>query len=154
MGASAPWTVYSFLKRGSRRIDAVLGTSLPSDWIEIPHMNALFPARQACEDEFVPDAFGAQVLSAAHREHIPNGSDWRVEPLALGRVLVEHVDPAAWFDGSLVRFGGHPNPFYNPYPPTPQFVVRAREDFDALLYKDGRPSAWANELGQQRYLER
>ena len=154
MGASAPWTVYSFLKRGSRRIDAVLGTSLPSDWIEIPHMNALFPARQAHEDQFVPDAFGAQLLSVAHREHIPKGSDWRVEPLASGRVLVEHVDPAAWFDGSLVRFGGHPNPFYNPFPPTvPQFMARARKDFDALLYKDGRPPAWANELGQQRYLK-
>ena len=154
MAASAPWTVYGFLKRGSRRIDAVLGTSLPSDWIEIPHMNALVRSRQAFEDQFVPDAFGAQLLSVGHREHIPKGSDWRVEPLASGRVLVEHVDPAVWFDGSLVRFGGHPNPFYNPYPPTvPQFMARARKDFDALLYKDGRPPAWANELGQQRYLK-
>jgi hypothetical protein len=153
MRASAPWTVYGFLKRGSLRIDAVLGTSLPSDWIEIPHMNALVQTRQAFEDQFVPDAFGAQLLSAGHREHIPDGPDWKVEPLASGRVLVEHVDPAAWFDGSLVRFGGHPNPFYNPYPPTPMLVTRAREDFDAILYKDGRPPAWANELGQLRYLE-
>jgi hypothetical protein len=117
-------------------------------------MNALFPARQAHEEQFVPDAFGAQLLSAVHREHIPKGSDWRVEPLASGRLLVEHVNPAAWFDGSLVRFGGHPNPFYNPYPQTtPQFIARARKDFDALLYKDGLPPAWANELGQQRYIK-
>jgi hypothetical protein len=152
MRASAPWTVYGFLKRGSLLTDAVLGTSLVSDWLEIPHMNAAMQPRQAFEDEFVPDAFGAQLLSAGHREHIPDGPDWRVEPLASGRVLVEHVDPAAWFDGSLVRFGGHPNPFYNPYPPTPPFVSQARQDFDPILYKDGRPP-WAHELGERRFLK-
>jgi hypothetical protein len=153
MRASAPWTVYGFLKRGSLRINAVLETSLPSDWIEIPHMNALFPSRDAFEDRFVPDAFGAQLLSAGHREHIPDGPDWRVEPLPSGRVLVEHIDPAAWFDSSLVRFGGHPNPFYNPYPPAPRFITRAREDFDPILYKDGRQPAYADVLGDRRFLK-
>ena len=110
MRESAPWCVYGFVKRGSLLINAVLGTSLPSDWLEVPHMNALMQPRQAFEDRFVPDAFGAQLLSACHRGHLPEGSEWRVEQLASGRVLVEHTDPAAWFDGSLVRFGGHPNP--------------------------------------------
>jgi hypothetical protein len=43
-------------------------------------MNASMQPRQAFEDQFVPDAFGAQLLSAGHREHIPDGPDWRVEP--------------------------------------------------------------------------
>jgi len=153
MGASAPWTVYGFLKRGSLRVGAVLGMSLPSDWLDIPHMNALVQEREAFEDRLVPDAFGAQLLSAGHREHIPDGPDWRVEALASGRFLVEHVAPAAWFDGSLVRFGGHPNPYYNPFPPTPTVLARAREDFDPILYKDGRPPAHANELGDRRFLK-
>jgi hypothetical protein len=153
MRTSAPWTVYGLVKRGSRRMDAILGTSLPSDWLEIPHMNALVQSRQAFEDRFVPDVFGVQLLSAGHREHIPDGPDWRVEPLGSGRVLVEHVDRAAWFDGSLVRFGGHGNPYDDPYPPTPAVLARARADFDPILYKDGRPPAWANELGDRRSLK-
>jgi hypothetical protein len=56
--------------------------------------------------------------------------------------LIEHVDPTAWFDGSLVHFSGHPNPCFNPVPPTPPFLTQARKDFDPLLYKDGRPPAW------------
>ncbi len=150
--ASAPWTVYGFVKRGSRRMDAILGTSLQSDWLDVPHMNVLFSDGWSYEDKFVPDAFGVQLLSAGHREHIPGGPDWRVEPVALGRVLVEHVDPAAWFDGSLVRFGGHGNPYYDPFPRPPQFLTRAREGFDPLLYKDGRPPAYAEELGDKRFL--
>jgi hypothetical protein len=99
----------------------------------------------------VPDAFGVQLLSRGHEENIRGGPDWRVERLGSGRFLVEHVNPAEWFDGSLVRFGGHGNPYYDPFPPTPEFLRRAREDFDPLLYKDGRPPAWANELGDQRF---
>jgi hypothetical protein len=151
--ASAPWTVYGFVKRGSRRRDAILGSSLPSDWLEIPHMNALVRSRHAFEDQLVPDAFGVQLLSAGHRQHLPGGADWGIEPLASGRALVEHIDPAAWFDGSLVRFGGHPNPYYDPFPPPPQFLTRARADFDALLYKDGRQPAWADVLGERRLLK-
>jgi len=153
MGASAPWTVYGFLKRGSLRINAVLGASLPSDWLDIPHTNALVREREAFENQLVPDAFGAQLLSVGHRAHIPDGPDWRVEPLASGQVLVVHVDPTVWFDGSLVRFGGHPNPYYDPFPPAPQFLTRAREDFDRLLYKDGRPPAHADVLGERRFLQ-
>ena len=151
--AAAPWTVYGFVKRGSRRMDAVLGTSLPSDWLDVPHMNALRRDRWAFEDQTVPDVFGVQLLSAGHREHIPAGPDWRVEELAAGRVLVEHLDPASWFDGSLVRFGGHGNPFYDPFPRTPQLLTRAREDFDALLYKDAGPPAYAAELGDRRFVQ-
>ena len=137
----APWTVYAFLKRGSLLKAAILASSLPTDWLDIPHMNALTARREAVEDRLVPHAFGVQLLSGGHREHIPNGPDWRVEPLRSGRALVEHVDPVAWFDGSLVRFGGHPNPYYQPFPPTPAVLARAREDFDPILYKDGRPPA-------------
>jgi hypothetical protein len=151
--ASAPWTVYGFVKRGSLRKLAILGSSLPSDWLDVPHMNALFSDRYSYEDRLVPDAFGVQLLSAGHREHVPGGPDWRVDRLTAGRVLIEHVDPAAWFDGSLVRFGGHPNPYFNPFPPAPPFLTQARQDFDPLLYKDGRPPAYADLLGDRRFLD-
>jgi hypothetical protein len=143
--------VYAFVKRGSRLTDAVLGSSLPSDWLDVPHMNALAFERQAFEDRFVPDAFGIQLLSAGHGAHFPHGPSWQIERLGQGRSLVEHVDAAAWFDGSLVRFGGHPNPFYDPFPRTPDLLTRAREDFDAILYKDGGPAAWEKELGERRF---
>ena len=151
--SSAPWTVYGFVKRGSRRMDAILGTSLQSDWLDVPHMNVLVGDGWSCEDKFVPDAFGVQLLSAGHRDRLPTGPDWQIEPFTSGRILVEHVDPAAWFDGSLVRFGGHGNPFYNPFPRPPKFLTRAREDFDPLLHKDGRPPAYAEELGERRFLQ-
>jgi hypothetical protein len=148
MRASAPWTVYAFIKRGSLFKSAILGSSLPNDWLEIPHMNALAGSREAFEDRSVPDAFGTQLLSTDHSEHIPGGPEWRVETLVAGRTLVEHIDSAAWFDGSLVRFGGHPNPFYDPYPPTPLILARAREDFDALLYRDKQPPPFADETSR------
>jgi hypothetical protein len=151
---SAPWAVYGFVKRGSRRTDAILGTSLPSDWLEVPHTNVLVQGRWAFEDRFVPDAFGVQLLSPGHGENVPEGRDWRVERLVSGRVLVEHVDPAAWFDGSLVRFGGHGNPFYDPFPPAPRFLTRAREDFDPILYRDGSQPAYADVLGDRRFTGR
>jgi hypothetical protein len=150
---AAEWTVYGFVKRGSRRKDAILGTSLQNDWLDVPHMNVLVGEVSSHEDEFVPDAFGVQLLSTGHHERIPHGPDWRVEQLSAGRMLVEHVDAAAWFDGSLVRFGGHGNPYFNPFPRPPEFLTRAREDFDPLLYKDGRPPAYAEELGDSRFLE-
>jgi hypothetical protein len=151
MRDSSHWAVYAFLKRGSLLKSAILASSLPSDWVEIPHMNALAGRREAFEDQFVPDVFGAQLLSAGHSEHIPDGPDWRVKNLPSGRALVQHVDPAAWFDGSLVRFGGHPNPYFHPYPPTPDVLAQARKDFDPILYRDGSPPAHAN-LGERRFL--
>src|SRR5204862_8067243 len=99
-----------FRKRGSLLINAVLGTSLPSDWLEVPHMNALMQPRQAFEDGFVPDAFGAQLLSACHRGHLPEGSEWRVEQLASGRGLVEHNAPAARFPRRALGCRGRPPP--------------------------------------------
>jgi hypothetical protein len=150
--ASAPWTVYGFVKRGSRRVNAILGTSLPSDWLDVPHTNVLRSDRWAFEDRFVPDAFGVQLLSPGHG-NAPGGPDWRVERLPSGRVLVEHVNPTAWFDGSLVRFGGHGNPFFNPFPPPPEFLRRAREDFDPILYRDGSEPAYADVLGDDRFIK-
>jgi hypothetical protein len=48
--AAADWAVYGFVKRGSLRMNAVLGSSLPSDWLDVPHMNALFSERFSFED--------------------------------------------------------------------------------------------------------
>lgn len=123
----------------------------PTTGSTFPHTNALIQQRSAFEDRFVPDTFGVQLLSAGHSEDVPSGPNWRVERLASGRVLLEHIDPAAWFDGSLVRFGGHGNPYYNPFPPPPEFLTRAREDFDPILYRDGSQPAYADVLGERRF---
>lgn len=134
----APMAVYAYLKRGSLRLSAIYGGSLEADWVEVPHMEALRRLHEDYEDEFVPDAFGAQLLSAGHQQGFPERGDWRVERLGSARVLVEHVEPALWFDGSLVPFGGRPRE----QPPAPSFVVQAREEFVPILFRDEIALAW------------
>lgn len=48
-------------------------------------------------------------------------------------MLVEHVDPAAWFDGALVPFGGYRTTAAHLGIPVPDLVKRARTDFEAIL---------------------
>jgi len=38
------------------------------------------------------------------------------------------------------------NRYYDPFPPAPEFLSRARQDFDPLLYKHGSRPAWAHVL--------
>jgi hypothetical protein len=91
------------------------------------------------ENELVPDAFGVQLLSRGHQLEFSERRDWQVAPLPSNRLLVWHVNPAAWFDGSLVRFGDHE---------TPPFVLGAREDFAPILFRDEIALRWKDERGQ------
>jgi hypothetical protein len=134
--AAPPWAVYGFIKRGSRRTAVELESSLSQDWIHIPHFLVAASGGRAWESEYVPDAFGIQLLGPGHMDRIPAGPDWR--PLQIGpdAVVLEHTDPEAWFDGTLVPFGGYPISIHSESEPVPDVVARARQDFARILLTD------------------
>lgn len=135
--SASPWAVYGFVKRGSRRPDAEVG-SLFADWVPMPHLSPQARLVDAFEDRYVPDAFGVQLLGRGHADRIPTGPDWKQAEAGAGAVLVEHRDPSAWLDGRLVPFGGHPlATLLDGTAPIPELVARARDDFGTLLFTDG-----------------
>jgi hypothetical protein len=134
--SAASWAVYGFVKRGSRRIDAELG-SLFMDWVPVPHQSANSQLGGAFEDRLVPDAFGVQLLGEGYRGRIPEGRDWMHTAIGASAVLVEHVDPESWFDGRLVPFSGQPlSSLVEGTLPAPDLVERARKDFEPILFTD------------------
>ena len=134
--SAASWAVYAFVKRGSRRLDAELG-SLFVDWVPIPHRSANSRLADAFEDRLVPDAFGVQLLGRGYVGRVAGGPDWDHAGAGASAVLVEHRDPAGWFDGGLVPFGGHPLvSLLERTVPIPELVSRAREDFRPILFTD------------------
>jgi len=132
--ASAPWSVYGFVKRGSRRGSAVLAGSLADDWVPVPHRLALWAGGEPFENELAPDAFGVQLLGSGYAA-APDGREWRQSALADGAILVEHVDSEAWYARLFGPFGGYRR---MPTDPAliPDLVARARQDFHALLFTD------------------
>lgn len=99
---------------------------------ESPSINALhggpgfyWQSSRYLDSEYVPDAYGVQVLTDAHLARTADLTDWNVRPLGGGRNLVEHRDAAAWFATN---------------PPDPALVDTARADFaDAILPADPPP---------------
>ena len=70
---------------------------------------------------YLPDAHGLQVVSAAHLENM-HVANWHVADLGSGRYLVEAPDLAPWYASTL---------------PNPDVLAQARTDFaDALITKD------------------
>ncbi|HEY4377564.1 MAG TPA: hypothetical protein VGM93_10410, partial [Acidimicrobiales bacterium] len=67
---------------------------------------------------YVPDAHGIQVLRDAHLAKAHDLSRWNVTDLGHGRHLVEAPDLEPWYSQPL---------------PDPETVVRAREDFGAMI---------------------
>jgi len=67
---------------------------------------------------------------------VPDSPDWRHVPVGAGGVVVEHVNPDAWFDRGLVPFGGHPVSTTVASMPIPDVVARARADFADILFTD------------------
>jgi hypothetical protein len=132
--ASAPWTVYGFVKRGSRTGSATLASSLADDWVPVQHRLALWTGGEAFENELAPDAFGVQLLGSDYAP-VPDGREWRQSTVVDSAVLVEHVDRQAWYARLFGPFGGYRTMPTDPAL-TPELVVRAREDFSALLFTD------------------
>ena len=131
--------VYGFIKRGEDRVAAELGTSQIQDWPRIPHFNAWDVGAEAFEDEFVPDAFGVQMLGPGHAGRLPVGPNWRARHTSEDKVVLEYVDPASWFEAPLASGA----PFRFPAPPTapiPDLLLRARADFRELLFNRDIPT--------------
>ena len=132
----APFAVYAFAKRGSHVLAAELAQSLVTDWVPVPHFDPTTLGAQSFEDEFAPDAFGLQLLGPGYSGRVPDGTRWKAEQLAPDSVILEHIDPAAWFAEPFVAFGGRPHSTKPPFPPVPEVLAVAREDLDPILYRD------------------
>jgi hypothetical protein len=128
--------VYGFVKRGSNRPAAELATSLAQDWPPVPHSDPYTLGSQPFEDEFAPDAFGVQLLGPGYAGRVPDRPSWRQEPVGPDAVILEHVDPEAWFARPFVEFGGRRSPTLPPLPPVPDVLARAREDLAPILFTD------------------
>jgi hypothetical protein len=127
--------VYGFVKRGTNRSAAERATSQIQDWPRIPHFNAWNLNAESFEDEFVPDAFGAQMLGPGYEGRVPTGPSWRSSATGLGRVVLEHVDPAAWFEAPLPS-GAKPGQPAPEKAPIPEVLLAARRDFASILFRD------------------
>jgi hypothetical protein len=135
LAAASPWAVYGFIKRGSRWDTAKRARSLSYDWVPVPHFNPEILSAQAFEDEWVPDAFGVQLLGAGYAGRLPDGADWRQTPVGPNAVLLEHVDPEAWFGRLFGPFGGYSSPRIDP-PDIPRVVARARDDLAGIFFTE------------------
>lgn len=77
--------------------------------------------------EYVPDAFGVQLVTGRHLTHARDLSQWHVTEIAVDRWLVAARDLTAWFraeDPSAVRKRQFPDP---------DLRARARDDFGAMI---------------------
>ncbi|MEU2201791.1 hypothetical protein [Isoptericola sp. NPDC019482] len=93
-----------------------------------PHLEATGVMTQIDRDlarEYLPDAYGLQVLTSRHLAKAHDLSAWMVIDLGNDRHLVQHPDPAAWF--------AHDHP-------DPDVLAAARRDFGDLILT---PEAYA-----------
>jgi hypothetical protein len=134
--SASPWAGYGFLKRGSLLSSAMHGWSLAQDWPRTPHVHPYMLEIAAFENEYVPDAFGLQLLGAGYRGRVPANRAWSSGPAASKAVLLEHLDQEAWFERSLVPFGGCPNTLEKESEPIPDLLLAARRDFEPILIRD------------------
>jgi hypothetical protein len=102
--AGAPDCAYGYIKRGTSPAIARNGYSLAEDWPrrsghsanEIRSMTTT-----AFYDAYAPDAFSTQLLGPDYAGRIPNASGYQRR--AVGDVvLLEHDDPAAWYETPFV----------------------------------------------------
>jgi hypothetical protein len=121
--------VYAFVKRGSFPHMAELGNSLEHDWPELP--SRLSQLGEPFEDQYVPDAFGIQLLGPGFADRLPTGPHWLQTPLDSDRTLVEHRDLDAWLRGPRLE-----EALMGVSPPDGELVAAARADFASLLFSD------------------
>ena len=102
----------------------------------------------AYEDQLVPDAYAIQLLGPDYQGRLPNGDQWNTTELAGGRVLLEHVDPAGWFDEITLEAA-----MTGESVPSSALLEAARESMAPILFPDvpyerrdrlesTRPSVW------------
>ncbi len=127
--------VYGYIRRGWALGAALSNNGLPDDWPDRPKAQprGIGFTRQAFDDVFAPDAFGVQLLGPSYASRVPQGLSWRQEQIG-DAILLEHVDPATWFDAPFVPFGHMVAPSDRP---VPELLRRARMELSPILYTPG-----------------
>ena len=118
--------VYGFTRRVSRLTDAEFPNPQSTDRLQTSQLDAV-----AHEERFAPDAFAIQLLGPGYAARIPIGEDWREIQLGAGRVLLEHTDPAPWFDEITLE-----EALAGESVPRRGVVERARSDFAPILFAE------------------
>jgi hypothetical protein len=118
--------VYAFVKRGSLPHMAEAGDLPDRDG---PPPTGLSQLAQPFEDQYVPDAFGIQLLGPGFADRLPIGPDWLQTPLDSDRTLVEHRDLDAWLRGPELE-----DALRGVGPPDGELLSGARADFTPLLF--------------------
>jgi hypothetical protein len=128
---------YGHVRRGWAVDEALLGDSLPHDWPQrADHQpRGIGFSGQAFEDVYAPDAFAVQLLGPGYAGRGPDSAAWRQERVGSAAVLLEHVDPPAWFDAPFVPFRHRAWNVEQQQPPA--VLARAREELAPILYSPG-----------------
>ncbi|MEA2410397.1 MAG: hypothetical protein QOC77_958 [Thermoleophilaceae bacterium] len=131
LSAASAWGSYGLIKRG--REPGQVGRSVGQDWVPFLRSGRYDFTYSFYEDVLAPDAFGAQLLGSGYAGRVPEGADWERVDVGHEAALLLHRDPAAWFGEPLppitILASGHPDPAY----PTPEVILRAREDLAGIL---------------------
>jgi hypothetical protein len=83
------------------------------------------------EDHLAPDAYAVQLLGPGYQGRLPKGDEWNTTELPAGRVLLEHADPARWFDEITLQDAIRGEPV-----PSRALLARARESTAPMLFPD------------------
>ncbi len=122
---------YAHIRRGWS-VDALFyGDVLANDWParDPQQPSGLGVTPTAFDDLLAPDVFGVQLLGPDYRSRVRPAPDWRVSPLATGRVLLEHEHPERWYAAPFVV----PRALAS----APHLLTDARATFADLLYRPG-----------------
>jgi hypothetical protein len=121
--------VYGWVRRGwmTSGTDG-LAPDWPSRPADRPH--GIHFTEHAFDDVFAPDAFGLQLLGPGYADRLACGPMWRAESVGATSVLLQHVDPGAWFAAPFAPFGDRDVP-------VPPVLDQARADLAPILYEPG-----------------
>jgi hypothetical protein len=84
---------------------------------------------QAYQDYLASDAYPIQLLGEGYPRHLATDSEWRTTELGASRLMVEHVDPAAWLRELTLE-----EAIAGDSIPGPALLARARECLAAILF--------------------
>jgi hypothetical protein len=119
--------VYAFVKRGSFA-QVAEGGRLPDR--DGPPPSGLSQLAEPFEDEYVPDAFGIQLLGPGFADRMPIGPDWVETPFDGDRMLLEHRDLEGWLRGPRLE-----EALKGVRPPDGELLAAARADFEPVLFR-------------------
>jgi hypothetical protein len=121
--------IYGVIKHGTHVQEAILGESLAGDW---PARDGLTRGpTSGYEDAYALDAFAIQLLGPGYTGRVPAGESWRATTVPPAHALLEHADPAAWFQDLFTRRGGT---LGAQEPGIPPVLAAARRDFAPILF--------------------